>query len=333
MFSGQSDRQAGGDTADEIGPRCWDIVMRSSFQASDVTVAIPTYGREGVLLDTIRACLEPGPHPAEVLVVDQTPQHEPETAAALRELVGLNQVRVVRREWPSQPAAMNCALCEARTPLVLFLDDDVIPSDGFVAEHARAHGDDTVWAVVGQIIQPWQTPEDVPCLPRHAGLRADFDFPFHSTRSRPIRNLMSGHVSVRREKAIEVGGFDENFMGAAYRFDTEFGRRLIRAGGSILFWPAASLQHLRVQRGGTRVGGNHLTSVSPHHGVGDYYFALLHGWHVATARYMARRMIREVCTRFHVRHPWWIPVKLTGEIRAFVWAWRLARRGQKLIGA
>jgi hypothetical protein len=42
-------------------------------------------------------------------------------------------------------------------------------------------------------------------------------------------------------------------------------------------------------------------------------------------------MIREVCTRFHLRHPWWIPVKLTGELRALVWASRLCRRGQRLI--
>lgn len=140
---------------------------------------------------------------------------------------------------------------------------------------------------------------------------------------------MSGHMSVERELSVEIGGFDENFQGAAYRFDTEFARRAIRHGARVRFCPEASLRHLRAERGGTRVHGNHLASADPIHGVGDYYFALLHGWNPSTAWYMARRMVREVATRFHLRHPWFIPVKLVGEVRAFLWALKLKRQGPR----
>ena len=45
-----------------------------------VSVAIPTYNRERVLIDTIEHVLAQNPPADEVLVIDQTEEHEPETA-------------------------------------------------------------------------------------------------------------------------------------------------------------------------------------------------------------------------------------------------------------
>jgi GT2 family glycosyltransferase len=144
-------------------------------------------------------------------------------------------------------------------------------------------------------------------------------------------NVMAGNLSVRRDKALQIGGFDENFIGVAYRFETEFAHRIWAQGGKILFQPEASIHHLRAPSGGTRSHGNHLTSVSPLHGVGDFYFALRQGLSLATLIYMARRPFREVCTRFHLKHPWWIPVKFLGEIRALLLAIRLRRQGPRYV--
>jgi GT2 family glycosyltransferase len=160
-------------------------------------------------------------------------------------------------------------------------------------------------------------------------LAADLDFHFNHNARAAVANCMAGNLSVRRERALEVGGFDENFVGVAYRFETDFCRRLRARGGSILFEPAASVRHLKAPRGGIRVHGNHLTSSSPAHGVGDYYFALRHGSPGESLPYILQRPFREVCTRFHLGHPWWIPAKLTGEVRAFLWAVRLARAGPR----
>lgn len=304
---------------------------KRELHSSDVAVVIPTYGREQVLIDTIRACLlDPSP-PGQIIVVDQTPHHEPGTERPLREWHETNRIRWERQVVPSVPKAMNRALLVADRPLVLFLDDDIVPSPGFIEAHAEAHGEPDLWAVVGQIIQPWQQPSDVHGQDQGDSLAADLEFPFHSMRRCELRNVMAGHLSVVREHALAVGGFDENFQGAAYRFETEFARRIHRAGGRIIFEPSASIRHLRVERGGTRTHGNHLTSANPNHGVGDYYFALIHGWRLDVARYVARRFVREVCTKFHLRHPWYIPVKLVGEFRALLWALQLRRRGPALL--
>ena len=44
-----------------------------------------------------------------------------------------------------------------------------------------------------------------------------------------------------------------------------------------------------------------------------------------------RLIFREVNTRFHLTRPWWIPVKMVGELHALLVARRTLRLGQKLI--
>ncbi|MEQ9411988.1 MAG: glycosyltransferase [Fuerstiella sp.] len=303
---------------------------QTPFTAADVTVIIPTIGREQVLLNTVRACLDEPEPPGHVIVVDQTKQHEPDTSRQLNEWQQQGRVTVLTPRIASQPAAMNVGLLHSDSRLLLFLDDDVEPTPGFVAVHAAAHHDPKIWCVVGQIIQPWQQPEPIPRETPTPGLKCDLEFPFHSTVECEIYNGMSGHMSVTRQRCLQLGGFDENFKGAAYRFDTEFSRRVIAHGGKVLFQPRASLKHLRVARGGTRLAGNHLASANPIHGVGDYYFALRQGRGLDRWKYISRRMVREFCTKFHLARPWFIPVKLLGEIRAFVWACRLSWQGPAL---
>ncbi|MBT5307200.1 MAG: hypothetical protein HOL31_19235, partial [Candidatus Scalindua sp.] len=117
----------------------------------------------------------------------------------------------------------------------------------------------------------------------------------------------------------------------SYRFDNEFCKRLCRAGGKIVFEPKARIYHLRVKQGGTRTNSNHMTSISPEHGVGDYYFAFRLGLSSETLYYILRRPFREVRTKFHLRHPWWIPVKLVGEFLALFLALLLLFRGPRYL--
>lgn len=321
------------DPVAKLPPVTGGDVVASGARAhpDDVSIAIPTFGREEVLLDTIRACLKQEPPAGEILVIDQTAKHAPPTDQLLTEWDQAGHIRWIRLARPSIPVAMNQALMQASRSIVLFLDDDIVPAERMVAAHAAAHDSTEIAVVVGQIIQPWQEPTDLAAPQDRDPLRADFDFPFHSTRRAELRNAMAGHMSVDRKYAIDAGGFDENFRGTAYRFETEFARRIRRSGKKIVFEPAASIHHLRAERGGTRTHGNHLASASPTHGVGDYYFALRQGIDFGSAKYIGRRMLRELCTRFHLRHPWYIPVKFIGEVRALWWAWQLRRRGPALI--
>src|SRR5437773_3442384 len=299
------------------------------MRAGNVTVAIPTYDRGPVLTDTVAALLRQTPAAGEIVVIDQTAEHEPAVARRLAGWEALGFIRWLRRERPSVPAAMNLALVAARCPVVLFLDDDIIPAPGLIAAHAACYADPKVWAVAGQVLQPGESPSPARPAPAREGIWKDLNFPFSGTEPCAVLNCMAGNLSVRRDRALQAGGLDENFVAVAYRFETEFCRRLAARGGKIWFAPEASIRHLRAPRGGTRAYGDHLRTGRPEHSVGEYYFALRHGLGLETLRFMAYRLYREVRTRHHLTHPWWIPIKLLAELRGLVWAVRLAYRGPR----
>ena len=318
-------------------------IAPTSNGAEGLTICIPTFNRDRVLTDTVSLLLQLAPAANEILVVDQTSTHDADAEEQLTDWAARRVIRWLRLERPSTTLAMNEGLLQASGRTILFLDDDIIPDGRLVAGHLAAHAaHPDAWAVVGQVLQPEDWQRGVGSGERGAasgerraesgGLATDLDFAFCSAQAGWVKNVMAGNLSVHRDKALAIGGFDENFLPpVAYRFETEFARRIVRAGGRIWFEPSASIRHLRAGSGGTRTLGSHLTSASPVHGVGDYYYAFRCGSRSEAWRYSLKRMFREVRTRFHLGHPWYIPVKLVGEVRALLWARRLARQGQRLI--
>jgi GT2 family glycosyltransferase len=299
---------------------------------SQVTVAIPTFGRDNVLTDTIKHLLNQSTPTSEILVVDQTYKHDLATEKKLFEWNKNGEIRWKRLLKPSITRSMNIALSEAYKSIVLFVDDDIIPAQGLIAAHEAAYREsDDIWAVSGQVLQLGEEPFSDSFSYKQNGLYAWLDFRFCSTSRAWAKSVMAGNLSVRRDKALEIGGFDENFIGVAYRFETEFCRRIWQHGGKVLFEPKASIRHLRTDQGGTRRFGNHLCSPSPMHGVGDYYFALRQGFNSEILQYILRRPFREISTKFHLKNPLWIPVKLLGEMRALLLAVKLYKQGPKLI--
>ncbi|MGE0192640.1 MAG: glycosyltransferase family 2 protein [Planctomycetota bacterium] len=275
------------------------------------SVVVPTYGREAVLCDTVAAIMALEPPPLEVVVVDQTPQHEPATAERLEAWTRQGPLRWLRRDRPCITAAMNHGLLEARGDVVLFLDDDVVPDPGLVAAHVRAHEaawDRPLGIVAGRVVQPWDD---------EATAGADgFSFAQHTPAW--IEQFMGGNFSLRRELALELGGFDECFEGAAYRFEAELAHRTRAAGWNIRFEPEASLHHLHASSGGTRAAGHHLRTWRAHHAVGAYYY-LLRSRPPNWLGQMLLRPLRSIRTRHHLRRPWWILPTLVAETRGW---WR-----------
>ncbi|MCU1347119.1 MAG: glycosyltransferase [Acidobacteria bacterium] len=297
--------------------------MGGRLIGTNVTIAIPTLNRGTILVETIARLLALEVRAGAILIVDQTRRHPAEVEGALSAWAADGTIRWLRLQEPSIPHAMNTALREAATELVLFLDDDVEPSPLLVAEHVEAHGDAGFWAVVGQILQPGEEPTH---FERPAD---DLEFRFSHDEAAAVTNVMAGNLSVKRTHALAIGGFDENYVGAAYRFETDFALRLTAAGGAIRYEPGASLRHLKLATGGLRTFGDHKTSPSPAHSFGDYYFALRHSR--SFGRYALHRLRTNVLTRFHARHPWTIPAKLVGEVRGMLLARKLYRQGPRLL--
>jgi GT2 family glycosyltransferase len=336
---------------------------------SSVTIAIPTFNRGAILVKTIERLLALDPPAAEIVIVDQTPWYPPEIERQLTNWSSGGAIRWIRLQKPSIPGAMNHALRIATQPIVLYVDDDVIPSPHLVAEHEAAYAAGTlaiaphvipsvserpgraggainnvpaaisrarhdsagaIWAVVGQVLQPGEEVEHFDDARLHRGALRDLEFPFNHDAATDVENVIACNLSVDRERALSIGGFDERYVFAAYRFETDFARRVIAAGGRIRFEPRAHVRHLKIPTGGVRAHGDPRRTAAPTHAVGDYLFALEHVPHFW--RYAARRFRQNVFTRYTLVHPAALPLKALAELRGVALARRLARESSPTAG-
>jgi GT2 family glycosyltransferase len=154
-------------------------------------------------------------------------------------------------------AARNRALELARSEIVLFLDDDVVLSPTLLAQHVARHRSDGPAAVGGRVYQ-WRHGLELPGWddPR----ATDNPQPLPPGRSLdhvgPLAWFIGCHVSVRRADVIEVGGYDESFVGPAFGEDTDLALRLAAAGKVVFFDSTIRLIHRRSPSGGCRIPGD-----------------------------------------------------------------------------
>lgn len=214
-----------------------------------IAVVIPTYQREGVLVDTIRQVLAQDPMPDEVLIVDQTPQHEAETEQALSEWQGMGRIRWIRHSPPSLCGARNRAVLETSCEIVLFLDDDLDITCELVGRHLANFLDPETTAVTG----PTEGPDS---------FRNDLSYPVtcaildQGGKAEGFGWLRGCNFSVRIDAVKQCGGFDENYIASANYEENDFAQRLIKQGGNIVYDPASWVYHLKHPAGGCRLPGN-----------------------------------------------------------------------------
>jgi glycosyltransferase involved in cell wall biosynthesis len=297
-----------------------------------VSVVIPTYNREEVLIQTLDELLKLAHRADEILVVDQSESHTVIVQNRLLTLERDGDIRWIRLSQPSIPNAMNVGTVNAKSDVVLFLDDDILIPCELVLEHAKEYAEKSVNAVAGQVIQSWETALDIHESSFRDAQNQDPDaFRFNSSTRMEISRFSGGNVSFRAKDLIHTGGFDNNFAKVAYRFEAECAERFTRLGKSIVFQPNASVLHLKELSGGTRSFGDHQTTITPSHSVGRYYyFLVVKNQHRRWTRFISSPFVA-CATRFHLKRPWYIPVTLVAELSGMLWASYLTLKGQDLL--
>jgi GT2 family glycosyltransferase len=218
-----------------------------------IAVAIPTYGREEVLLDTISQLLLQTRLPDEILVIDQTEEHFKKTSDQLKEWHKQGKIRWIFQFPPNLPLARNRAIDETIADVLIYIDDDVVLNRNFVKAHLSNYRDKDIHAVSGHVVQRKGWPK----RPKRKRWDKILDYRYFALdgdiRVKGIANFCGANHSVRVDYLKAIGGYDKEFMGWAFREDTDAAIRLWKSGAKIVFDPKTSLLHLAAPMGGCRI--------------------------------------------------------------------------------
>ena len=199
-----------------------------------VSVVVPTRGRSPWLFHVLDALYgQVGIEGSAVEVVVVLDGAESELAASLQTRVGAGGVRVVEILHAGTAAARDAGWRAARAPLIIFLDDEVVPSARLVAEHLAALRSCERCVVLGQVEPPagrpapWTAYDNRVMARKYAGLGRD---------EVPSGIHYGGNVSLRRDLLRDIGGHDHVLQHDA---DIELGDRLRAQGVAFVYHPAA----------------------------------------------------------------------------------------------
>ncbi len=185
-----------------------------------ISLIIPTYNRDRVLVETIKYAIKQDFEDYEIIIVDQNETHTKNISNFFKKLPTF--VRIIKHLPPSLPSARNRAIQEANSPILLFIDDDVIFKENFISEHYKYHNNSTIGCVTGKVEQKSIYTNKIPLCVKSEFLqwisvkkfqKNDFNIAFRSA---------GGNMSFPRELAQRIGGFDENFLGTAWGEEYDF---------------------------------------------------------------------------------------------------------------
>jgi len=203
-----------------------------------LSLVIPSFNRLDTLRHVLPSLLEQSADPKsyEIILSDSCSND------GTRELVEsfADRVRYLRRENRGRADARNHGIREAQGSIVLFTDSDIIADRDLVKNHLRVHRQHPGGAVVGCEVQVDTFDEYREALARPELRRTLHNNARHTL---PWLYFLTGNASAPREALIQVGMFDESFVGYGHE-DLELGYRLEKAGLTIRYAHDAVNYHL-----------------------------------------------------------------------------------------
>ena len=151
-------------------------------------------------------------------------------------------LKFLRQSKSGVASARNLALTETRSPLVLFLDDDVVPSPGLIEKHLQFHEEhpEVESALLGYVTWLPELPI-TPFMKWYGEFGALYGFArLASGHEVHPRYLYSCNISFKTEFLRSNGGFDPHL---SVLEDNELGFRLGKQGMRLFFCRAARGYH------------------------------------------------------------------------------------------
>ncbi len=211
---------------------------------SEITAVIPTLGRPALLrrvLDRLDRQTAPAEAFEVIIAADAAERGPAELDAAV---AGRRyRARRLQAERPGASAARNAGWRAAETPLVLFLDDDVLPEPPLVAEHLRWHAGHPAEevGVLGHV--RWADELRVTPFMRWLEHGIQFDYPNIVGTEAGWGRFYTANASVKRAMVERAGGFEEEALPFGYE-DLDLALRMEAHGFRLLYNRAAVAEHL-----------------------------------------------------------------------------------------
>jgi glycosyltransferase involved in cell wall biosynthesis len=216
-------------------------------KTANITAAIPTLDRPEALSRCLEGLFQGEALPAEVIVVDQG---QSESARQIIDRFRPDVTPIVHCRQPRKglSAARNLASALASCPVIAFTDDDCVPDPGWIARIDRAlHSFPEIDGVSGRILPLGpESPEQFAISIRTGDNGIEY-----RDRALPWDVGSGGNFAVKRDRLIQLGGYDER-LGAGTRGkaaeDMDLFHRILRSGASIRYEPAVVIYHERQDR-------------------------------------------------------------------------------------
>jgi len=207
-----------------------------------VSVVIPTFGRSRPLKNCLDALTRQTLPQAdfEVVVVDDGSPAPIDAVVA--EFTPRLEIRLVRQDNAGPAAARNRGALEAAAPLLAFTDDDCRPRPDWLHRMivgAREHPE----AVVGGSTVNG-LPDDV--FATTSQLIVDLVYEHFNADPDAAHFFASNNILCRRDRLLEVGGFDPAFPRAGAE-DRDFCDRWRAVGLRLVWRPDAVVEHFHAQ--------------------------------------------------------------------------------------
>ena len=224
-----------------------------------ISVVIATYGREQALVDSINDVLKQDYPTFEVIVIDQTANHEPDTARFLEKMSTSGKIQLHTLDWASLPGARNYGVRRAKGDVILFVDDDVELPAGFLQAHAKNYDRAEVGGVAGRVFDRMKLADhasglEIQDLPPEAMDPAIAWYHInlvHTVKPQQVLSARGCNMSYRREIFFKEGiWFDERYRGSAVREESDVGLNIRKTKYLIWYDPTAHLVHLGEETGG-----------------------------------------------------------------------------------
>jgi len=210
---------------------------------TDVSVVIPSYNRSESVVRLVRALATErnSAITTEIIVVLDGSTDDSEQRLRTVTKSEVPNLIVHRQENRGRAAARNAGIAASTGDVLLFLDDDVLPTGPIIRQHLEALRNAD--AVLGRIKHGGSSDE-----PRYmTDLSTEFHESRHtrlqkSTASIDATEVFAGNLSVKRSWLELVGEFDEEFSGYGCE-DWDLGERLLAAGATFAYSPEAEVVH------------------------------------------------------------------------------------------